>query len=227
MISVGARDDLRSTAQRFGTALLALMLGGCTAIGGSRSLPADYIGWSIGYTAPPYMEVWIETIDVVDVNGRMFGHIGSGMASMAYSGDPAGWRPPRTLGGGRIVRGASLPQRLYVRWQSLVEPQTYHVTFEIPERARQLMRERDRDNETQESDYRSYLILDLAPGGWVKAWVRGPVGQKFEVACVHAEVETNGPYDGQSGGRHRPLTDRAEPYVATHPIPYESWKCAN
>jgi len=110
-------------ASRFGVVLLAAVLGGCAATSGHKSLPADYMGWSIGYTAPPYMEVWIESIDVEDVNGRLFEHIGRGTASIAYSVDPAGWRPPRTLGGGRIIRGAALPQRLYVRWQSLVELQ--------------------------------------------------------------------------------------------------------
>ncbi|WP_396615142.1 DUF2931 family protein [Lysobacter soli] len=212
--------------KRLAVLLLSLVIVSCAPVAHFASLPADYLGWSIGYTAPPYMEVWIETIDVEDVNGRLFRHIGSGTASIAYSGDPAGWRPPRTLGGGRLVRGAALPKHMYVRWQSLVEPQTYHATFDVPERARQLMLEREKREITQAWDYRSYLILDLAPGGWVKAWIRGPAGDKYEVLCEHAEIEAKGPYEGRSGGRHRPLTDRAAPYVAAHPIPYDSWNCA-
>ena len=56
------------------------------------------------------------------------------------SGNAKGWR--KTWGKGRYVNGADLPKRIYVRWQSLAEPQTYSTIVEIPERARQLMTER-------------------------------------------------------------------------------------
>lgn len=61
--------------------LLATALPGFVMAGTSKSLPANYVGWAIGYTAPPYTDVWIETIDVEDVRGRTFDHIGSGTAS--------------------------------------------------------------------------------------------------------------------------------------------------
>ncbi|WP_416350778.1 DUF2931 family protein, partial [Pseudomonas sp. CCC1.2] len=49
-----------------------------------------------------------------------------------------GWAD--TGGNGSFVTGADLPKRVFVRWQSSVEPQTYQGWIEIPEEARQLMR---------------------------------------------------------------------------------------
>jgi hypothetical protein len=207
--------------------LLAMLIASCATADGSGKLPKDYVGWSIGYTTQAYMEVWIETIDVEDVDGRVFTRIGSGTAGIDYAGDPAGWSEPTSLGGGRIVYGASLPKRMNLRWQSLAEPQTYRAAFDIPQQARRLMLKRDQSRVTQRWFYRNYLILDLAPGGWVKVWVTGPAGVDSEVLCVRAEIEPKGPYGGQSAGKYRPLTNRAAPYVATHPIPYANWNCGN
>ena len=46
-------------------ALLALLLTGCAS--GKNSLPYD--AWRLGFFAPDYMEVWIETADVIDNSG--------------------------------------------------------------------------------------------------------------------------------------------------------------
>jgi hypothetical protein len=46
-----------------------------------------------------------------------------------------------------------------------------------------------------------------------------------EVLCQKAEIEPKGPYGGLSGGKYRPLSKRAAPYIKTHAIPYDSWKC--
>ena len=129
-------------------------------------------------------------------------------------------------GAGRYVTGADLPRKIYVRWQSLVEPQTYSATLEIPERARKLMLTKAESTVVPgKKDWRLGLAIGLAPGGWVKVWVMGPVGEPIEVLCTRAEVEAKGPYRGLSGGRHRPLSPRALAYVQAHPIPYDSWRC--
>lgn len=97
----------------------------------------SYDAWSLGFLAPNYMEVWVEAAEVEDMNGRLFPNVGGGTASIDYSGTAQGWGHIGV--GGRHVIGAALPKRLYVRWQSLVEPQTYYVLLDIPETARRLM----------------------------------------------------------------------------------------
>lgn len=59
--------------------LLALLLGAC-AIAGSKSMP--YEAWHLGFGAPAYMEVWIETADAVDIHERVFKRAMSGIAAV-------------------------------------------------------------------------------------------------------------------------------------------------
>lgn len=210
--------------------LTALLLAGCTT-GGLSAAKAQlpYDAWYLSFSAPSYMEVWVETADVEDVRGRIFTRAGAGTASIGYGGLPDGWSSlPGGLG--RQVTGADLPKRIYVRWQSLIEPQTYTVTLEIPEEARELMLTRAESQvRPGDFDYRKGIALGLAPGGIVMAWVMGPVGKPIEVLCQQAEVEPKGPSQGQTEGRYaysfEKLELKTQHYLKTHPIPYDSWKC--
>jgi len=210
---------------RIATIIFAIFLLGCSTPASRASYPPDYPGWSIGYTTQAYMPVWIETIDVEDIEGRLFTRIGSGSAGIDFAGSPAGWNPPKSLGGGRIVRGAALPKHIYVRWQSLVEPQTYSAAFDVPERARQWLLQRDRGKVVPELSYRRYLILDLAPGGWLKVWITGPAGVDSEVLCMRGEIEPKGPFQRGEGARYVTLHKDAENYLKQHPVPFDSWNC--
>ncbi|HRN62878.1 DUF2931 family protein [Thermomonas sp.] len=203
--------------------LCLCLLAGCASAPTSARLPYD--GWSLGFTGRPYMEVWVETADVEDVKGRLFPRAGAGVASQGYAGDPAGW-PDNAAASTRRVTGADLPGRIHVRWQSLVEPQTYRVTLEVPEEARRLMLSKAESRVVPgRMDYRYMVVIGLAPGGWVKMWVRSPGSQPIEVLCQQAEVEPKGPDQGQYGGRYVTLPAKAKAYIDKNPIPYDSWKC--
>lgn len=103
---------------KLGLVLLIPLLGGCT-FGDNRSLP--YEDWSLRFFSPDYMEVWIETADVVDINERVFRGAGSGIPATGYPrglskgipirfrGDAKGWFKNPT-GKGRLVRGSDLPR---------------------------------------------------------------------------------------------------------------------
>lgn len=203
--------------------LLLLLLGGCTsAERNPGSLPYTY--WRLGFLAPDHMEVWVETADVEDIRGQKFFHVGAGTVSVHLptdgTGNAIGWR--KTWGKGRHVNGADLPKRIYVRWQSLAEPQTYRVILDIPERARQLMSER-LDPPCRTSEYRHALALGLAPGGVVRGWVMSTCGGPIEILRAQAEIEPKGPYESTSNGGHRPLSDVSKAYIEKHGIPYGSW----
>lgn len=172
------------------------------------------------------MAVWIETADVEDIDGFYFPRAGSGTVSIAYSGDPIGWNRHPGWGAGRDVTGAALPRRIYVRWQSLVEPQTYKAILEIPERARQLMlRKTTSTVYPYEQVYQRALSFELVPGGWIKVWVMSAASVPVEVLCQKAEVEPKGPDLGMHGGRYVTLPVKSKEYVASHPVPYGSWSC--
>ncbi|WP_120994797.1 DUF2931 family protein [Stutzerimonas urumqiensis] len=208
------------------TTLLALVLLSIAACTGAAPYPSDlpYRYWRLGFLAPDHMEVWVETAEVEDIDGQRFFHVGSGTVSVHVptdgTGNAAGWRV--SWGKGRHVNGADLPKRIYIRWQSLAEPQTYRIILEIPERARQLMTER-LDPPCQTSEYRHALAFGLAPGGVVRGWVMSTCGKPVEVLHAQAEVEPKGPYGGQSGGEYYFLSEESKAYIEQHGIPYGSW----
>ncbi|NUU39232.1 DUF2931 family protein [Pseudomonas sp. C2B4] len=209
-------------------AIAVLMLSGC-ALASSKSMP--YKSWYLGFSAPDYMEVWIESADVVDIQERIFPRAVSGVASILRppnnSGDPRGWPKRAGIGGGKYVTGADLPKHIYVRWQSLVEPQTYQMVINIPEATREIMRKEEKvfcafDGKWI-TDYREAISIRLVPGGIARVWVAGPCLTPIEVTTVKAVIDPRGSYEGTSGGRHRPLSPVSKAYVEKFGVPYDSW----
>ncbi|MBV6825316.1 DUF2931 family protein [Pseudomonas sp. PD9R] len=187
--------------------------------------------WSLGFGAPDYMEVWIETADVVDIRERVFRRAGSGIASVFTpsdnKGQPAGWPISPGRGAGRDVTGADLPRLIYVRWQSLAEPQTYEAYIVIPASAREVMRKPERAFCKADgkwiTDYRHDIGIGLAPGGIAKVWLGGPCLKSVEITRVVGSINPIGPYEGKSSGKHRSLSEVSKAYIEKFGIPFGSW----
>ena len=225
----------RSSLLKASLALLFVLLGGCASVE-SRSLPYD--AWSLDFFVPDYMEVWIETADVIDINDRLFRGAGSGIPATGYprglskgipahfKGDAKGWFE-HPVGKGRYVTGADLPRLVYVRWQSITEPQTYEAYIEISQSARNTMLKDEKAFcgavGKWKTDYRKFLTVGLAPGGIAKVWLGGPCLQSTEVTRVQGTISPEGPHRGQSGGAYYPLTEESKAYVDKFGIPYGSW----
>ncbi|MHC8326844.1 DUF2931 family protein [Pseudomonas sp. LB1P83] len=213
----------------FGIAIVAFMLSGC-AVGKSEPLP--YKAWRLGFSAPNYMEVWIESADVVDIKEQVYPRAMSGTAAIQTppnnTGDPRGWPEKPGIGKGKNVTGADLPQKIYVRWQSLVEPQTYQMVINVPESTREIMRKEENvfcafDGKWI-TDYRNALVINLAPGGIAKMWVMGSCLPAIEVTRVKTVVDPRGPYEGKSDGEYDSLSNESKAYVEKFGVPYDSWK---
>ena len=209
----------------------ALFLSGCQASGLSwgRSDP-DVGPWALGFVTPYLMDGWVEDSATVDVDGNLFRRIGSGGAAGGGKNGSKGARGWAVKGGGteRNVRDAKLPVRIYVRWQSVVEPQTYQGWIEIPESARQVMRAALRKDCQQFPETASILkiasvMLGLAPGGVVQIWVLDECMHPVKVARGQAEIEHKGPDLGLSGGSYFPQSEASKRYVEKYGIPYGSW----
>ncbi len=208
---------------------VVFLLSGCT-FASSSSLP--YKAWTLGFSAPDYMEVWIETADVVDIQDHVFQRAASGIASMQSppnnSGNPRGWPKRGPAGGGKRVLGADLPKYIHVRWQSLAEPQTYLMVIKIPEATRELMRKGEKVfctfNGKWITGYRDSIGIRLVPGGIARVWVGGPCMTPIEVTTVKAMIDPRGPYEGKSDGKYDSLSDESKAYVEKFGVPYDSWK---
>jgi len=208
--------------------LAAMSLVGSTFTN-AGSLPYD--AWRLGFSAPDYMEVLVETADVIDMQGQVYRRAMSGVSAIQTpknnAGDPKGWPKRSGWGKGKYVTGADLPKKIFVRWQSLAEPQTYQVGIDIPESTREIMRTAEKTyceaTGKWTTGYRKAIAIGLAPGGIAKVWVLGPCLTPIEVTQVKAEVDPRGPYEGKSGGRYDSLTDNSKKYVETFGVPYGSW----
>lgn len=186
--------------------------------------------WDLNFVEPLYMKVWVEDSAVEDINGKLFHHTGGGSASGGEPEDGTesakGWRG--VGGSGKPVIGADLPKRIFVRWQSMVEPQSYKVWVDIPEQARQLMltsvTKRCPETPEQEARYMASIYLGLAPGGVVQVWVRDSCHRPVAVARAKAEIEPLGPSQGKNEGRYGyPVSEKSKRYIEKFGIPYGSW----
>lgn len=203
---------------------LLISLNAC-AMSPSTSPPPKlpYPAWYVGLAAPQHMEVWVETVDVTDQRGLRFFRVHGGVAS--YTGQPEGWG--NGAGKSKPINNVDLPERIFMRWQSLVEPQAYKISIQIPQWVRDQMIKPEQAfclwTSKWEEDYRDALTLGMAPGGIVKVWVGGSCLGYREVGRFQAEVEPLGPYRGASKGKYIPLEPENKAYVEQHGIPYGSW----
>jgi len=210
---------------------LSLFASGCAGTNDyGAKLPYD--AWRLGFFAPNYMEVWIETADAMDIKGRWFRRAMSGVSSVQtppnLRGNPKGWPKRPGDGAGKYVYGAELPLLIYVRWQSLAEQQTYYAYIEIPQYVRDAMLKPEtaycRVDGKVITGYLEAVTIGLAPGGIAKTWVHGGCLGAVEVSRVQGKIVKEGPYLGQSGGKYGQLPNpESQAYIDKFGIPYDSW----
>ncbi len=212
------------------TLLCSLFVGGCHADPLSAKNDPKSPWWELGFTEPRYMKVWVEDTAVEDIKGTTFLRTGKGSASGGQPEDGTesarGWHGVGSSA--KAVVGADLPKRIFVRWQSIVEPQTYRAWVDIPEEARQLMltsvNQRCAKTPDQTATYISSVYLGLAPGGTIQVWVRDSCHHPVEVAKAQAEIEPLGPSQGKTQGRYAyPVSEKSKRYIEKWGIPYGSW----
>lgn len=216
---------------------LLILSTGCASLPDVDSLgaaPPDlpYRTWEIGLLAPNYMEVWVESVDVLDQRGVGYYRVHGGLPSIQNPpdnrGNPTGW-PSRPGGGAaRPMTGIDLPEIVFVRWQSLAEPETYRVRVNIPDWVREEMIKPQAAycawRDKHETQYRNLITIGLAPAGIAKVWLIGGCLEPLEVGRFVGSIHPEGPYDGTSDGLYyRDLNENAQRYIDAHGIPFGSW----
>lgn len=202
---------------------LLISLSACATGGLLPPVKLPYPAWYIGFAAPKHMEVWVESVDVLDQRGYVFFNVHAGVAG--YTRKPEGWH--KGTSGGKPISNVDLPDQLLLRWQSLVEPQAYKISIRIPQWVRDEMVRPERVlcqwNQQWKTDYRETITLGMAPGGIVKVWLGGSCLSFKEVGRYQAKVEPLGP--NQDGKRlfYRAPNPVAQTWIDQHGIPYGSW----
>jgi hypothetical protein len=203
--------------------VLGLLISLTACANGPRPPTLPYPAWSVGLAAPKHMEVWVESVDVLDQRGFGYFRVHGGVAG--YTGEVKGWH--KGVSGGKPINNVDLPEKIYLRWQSLVEPQAYTIGIQIPPWVRDEMVRPERvfcqGSRKWKDDYRKIITLGMAPGGIVKVWVGGPCLGFKEVGRFQAKVHPLGPYQGKSKGKYVPLEPENKAYIEKNGIPYGSW----
>lgn len=179
--------------------------------------------WGMSVVAPKYMEAWVEALYVKDDRGAWI-NVSGGMAGEL--GQAAGWDNGAWAGNSDKVESAGAPMEVYVRWQSLAEPQTYKWRFPVSESVRKALLKQELVKPwygPAEMSCRSNITIGVAPGGRAIVWNDGFGFQRTEILRGQAEVEPLGPYQGFSKGKYRPMHEPARKYVEKHGIPYGIW----
>ncbi|MBA3981328.1 MAG: hypothetical protein C0462_12075 [Alcanivorax sp.] len=194
-----------------------------------KGLPYD--AWRLGWAHPPWMEMHVEEVRVWDTDGYVNRNGGFGGSRGNFGQAKAeGWidsrgNPPLGVGWRNQVQ-KSLPTKIFVRWQSLVEPQTYKVMLEIPEEVRERMLESEHcdvwGGDAIEEYHYNRVIIGLAPGGVATVWLRNLCKPSEMVLRVQADIEERGPYLGEAENHIAPSPEAME-YVEKYGIPYGSW----
>jgi hypothetical protein len=203
---------------------LLISLGAC-ATGPSPVVPPKlpFPAWYISFVAPKHMEVWVESADVLDQRGFGYFNVHGGVAG--YTGKVEGW--PERGGGGKPINNVDLPDRIYLRWQSLVEPQAYTIGIQIPQWVRDEMVKPHtvycRWDRKVVTLYRETISLGMAPGGIVKVWVGTGCLEHLEVGRFQAKVHPLGPFQNRKGLYYRDPTPEAQAWIEKNGIPYGSW----
>ncbi|WP_157956523.1 DUF2931 family protein [Dyella sp. C11] len=178
--------------------------------------------WAMGVVAPNHMEAWVETLEVKDDRGRWVKIPQGVVGELAQT---EGWDNGRWMADRTIIDSAGAPMEVFIRWQSLAEPQTYSWQFTVPEAMRQALvkKETFQWNGKSETTCRNDIAIGVAPGGRVVVWVSGTSLSRVEILRDYAEVEALGPGQGWGKGYAYPLSDEAKKYIEEHGIPYDSW----
>ena len=203
---------------------LMAVLCACDVSNGKSPPPKlPYDAWYVGLAAPRHMEVWVESVDVLDQRGFAFFRVNAGVAG--YTRKPEGWHKG---GGASIpVNNVDLPERIFLRWQSLAEQKTYKIGIEIEQWVRdEMVKPRYvfcPGSQVWEQDYRFAITLGMAPGGIVKVWVGGPCSGFIEVGRYQATVEPLGPHKNGTHRYFRGPNPEAQAYIDKYGIPYGTW----
>jgi hypothetical protein len=169
------------------------------------------------------MEIWVESVDVLDRRGFAFFRVNAGVPS--YTGKTEGWH--QGAGSTKPATNVDLPERIFVRWQSLVEQKTYKIGIEIPQWVRDEMVMPHRiwcePAKREMLLYRDTINLGMAPGGIVKVWYGGTCLGYTELGRYQANIEPLGPNQDGSHIYHRGPNPAAQAYIDKRGIPYGSW----
>ncbi|MBP7173018.1 MAG: DUF2931 family protein [Cloacibacterium sp.] len=195
--------------------LISILLISCKETKGQEHKDtADRFEWSAGVSAPKFYPA------AGTVN---FGYAGAGQSTPF---DP-GWGNDY----GSFVTGdryKPIPEEVFIDYASATDPLPYKGTLKLPkEKILQIFKENQKDfYKTHEFNpydtFNSKIIVGMAPGGWIRVWVRG--NNDFQLKEVlkarlpsYQDPKLNKAYGDRNDWEEKSI------YWQKHGVPYEAW----
>ncbi len=188
---------------------------------------AEY--WTYGFTSPVLYQMIIERVQVImpDKKEYQFAMTGGTISGLHNAAED---KFNFNLIPGELPqsRFTTPPQSFVVGWFSVAENQFYAVYIPISDIARKEMQKPYKaDCASGDTTYMNWIVIGVAPGGYVRAWLRGLCREPFDIGHFKGwkMVESM-----QPGNTYEVYKDRVTNYKKefakelAQPIPYDKWK---
>lgn len=166
--------------------------------------------WEAGISAPSYYPV-AGNVD--------FGNAGNGSNTIF---DP-GWG--QSYGAVVGEKWKDVPKEVYISYCSAADNLVYEGTVLLPqEKIRDLFNQFDLDDE----DNLGYLVVGMAPGGWIRVWFQALDNKaeefvKIDVAKAKLKAHEDNTIGEGFRDKKSKYWDKYRTYWQLHGIPYEAW----
>ncbi len=215
--------------------LLIMLIGLLTGCSEPENEDAKY--WSYGFTSPPYYEMLLEHVTAVMPNKDEYTMMtggGTGGFHDESSGEitvnSRGYEfYPRSGGMMQQYRLTDPPIEFVVGWFSVAENQFYAALVKIDEPVRKKMQTPYKTDCWNENEivYMNKVVIGLAPGGYVRAWLKGSCREPVDIGHFRGWKMESGLY---SGNTYETNAEYVKEYREDFkkewaiPFPYEKWK---
>ncbi len=216
--------------------LLIFMIGLLAGCSESENEDAKY--WSYGFTSPPYYEMLIEHVTAVMPNKDEYTMMtGGGTGGFHYEQNP-GEITVNSRGYEFYPRGGSYMQKyrlteppmgFVVGWFSVAENQFYAALVNIDESARKKMQTPYKKDcwKVKKITYMNEVLIGLAPGGYVRAWLKGSCREPVEIGHFRGWKMDSALYSGNTYDVYKDHVKQSREDFKKEwsiPFPYEKWK---
>lgn len=208
--------------------LIILSLVGCDKKP-SKPPEGSQLYWTYGFTAPQNYQADIAFVTAFIGKDQELRLMTGGSTGGHFLGEEGNFFKPDTAPS-MMDQSATIepPDAVLVNWYSMQEGQYYAVLVKLDEKARKRMTQVCKPDGPQSmDDYMNNILIGLAPGGYSRAWLRGPCQSPIEIGHFKGwKVNAN-----LSTGEHRDInSEYMQRYrnrmkdVINKPIPYENWE---
>jgi hypothetical protein len=185
--------------------------------------------WSYGFTAPLNYQADIASVTAFIGKDQELKLMTGGSTGGYPDGNDGDYFEPDTAPS-TMYQSATIepPKAILVNWYSMQEGQYYAALIKLDNKIRTSMIKSYQAKCVNNMDwYMNNIMIGLAPGGYTRAWLRGPCQDLIDIGHfkgwkVDSDISSGYKEDKNSEYMQRYRERMKE--VINKPIPYDNWK---